>query len=367
MSALDGKVAIVTGAGDGIGLGIARRFARDGATVVVAEVNPATGAASNAAGNFNNAFACPSGLDNNGNCTTTSAGFALAGNFGVVTLDGTTTAPGCAGCGYYTYSQTPLDLARNAATTITGTATPTITGASSTSASGFRQVVIDQQAPSMGGIAVPASITGGSSASFATNAQDNLDIISSDYTLTYAANHPDDVAGMVLIDSTSPRYGEVDGATVHPAPAGSYDIVGRVTAVISSVARLGLGRMFAAIAPADLPPREQAQVKASTATAATLRSTLEEYARANASMVQAASLRDFSNKPLMVLSAGVGSAADWPQKQERLAALSTDSVHRVVDGASHEALVGEETHAATTSRAILEVVSAVRTGQPLSR
>ena len=187
------------------------------------------------------------------------------------------------------------------------------------------------------------------------------------YTLTYAANHPDDVAGMVLIDSTSPRYGEVDGATVHPAPAGAYDIVGRVTAATSSVARLGLGRMFAAIAPADLPPREQAQVQASTATAATLRSTLEEYARANASMVQAASLRDFTNRPLMVLSAGVGSAADWPQKQERLAALSTDSVHRVVDGASHGALVGEETHAATTSRAILEVVSAVRTGQPLSR
>ena len=84
-------------------------------------------------------------------------------------------------------------------------------------------------------------------------------------------------------------------------------------------------------------------------------------------MVEAASLRDFADQPLMVLSAGVGSAADWPQKQERLAALSTDSVHRVIDDASHEALVGDETHAATTSQAILEVVSAVRTGQPLSR
>jgi hypothetical protein len=69
----------------------------------------------------------------------------------------------------------------------------------------------------------------------------------------------------------------------------------------------------------------------------------------------------------MLLSAGVGSAADWPQKQERLAALSTDSVHRVVDGATHGALVAEETHAASTSQAILEVVSAVRSGQPLSR
>src|SRR5688500_5398741 len=41
--ALAGRTAIVTGAGDGIGKGVARRFAAEGARVLVAEIDTANG------------------------------------------------------------------------------------------------------------------------------------------------------------------------------------------------------------------------------------------------------------------------------------------------------------------------------------
>ncbi|MEV0974025.1 SDR family NAD(P)-dependent oxidoreductase [Microtetraspora glauca] len=40
---LAGRVAVITGAGDGIGRGVARRFAAEGAAIVVAEIDEATG------------------------------------------------------------------------------------------------------------------------------------------------------------------------------------------------------------------------------------------------------------------------------------------------------------------------------------
>jgi len=45
MGELEGRVAVITGAGDGIGAALARRFAREGARVVIAELDPERGKA----------------------------------------------------------------------------------------------------------------------------------------------------------------------------------------------------------------------------------------------------------------------------------------------------------------------------------
>ncbi len=49
MSRLQGKVALITGAGSGIGLQAALLFAREGASIAIAEINPETGEAARAA------------------------------------------------------------------------------------------------------------------------------------------------------------------------------------------------------------------------------------------------------------------------------------------------------------------------------
>jgi hypothetical protein len=43
------------------------------------------------------------------------------------------------------------------------------------------------------------------------------------------------------------------------------------------------------------------------------------------------------------------------------------SVHRVIDGATHDSLIADEEDAAATTQAILDVVSSVRSAGPLAR
>ena len=161
------------------------------------------------------------------------------------------------------------------------------------------------------------------------------------YVQTYAARYPSDVAGMVLIDSTAPNAAASDYV------ARPY-VLDRVFALVSTSAQLGLGHLFGA-------------------TAGDVRSTIDEYADARDAVKQAASLTDFGDKPLFVVTAGTGSDAAWFVAQDRMAALSTNSAHRVIQSASHQALVAEPDGAAATARAILDVVASVRSGEPLAK
>jgi hypothetical protein len=122
-------------------------------------IDPATGTTSVTPGSL---FGCPVGWNANaGACQTTALG-------GTIAADPQANGASSGIDGYYTYTGQIIDIARNTGTTVT------------------RRVVVDRNRPRMGGVAVPSTVTGGQSASFATSAVDNLDLVSADYTLNYA-------------------------------------------------------------------------------------------------------------------------------------------------------------------------------------
>jgi pimeloyl-ACP methyl ester carboxylesterase len=180
------------------------------------------------------------------------------------------------------------------------------------------------------------------------------------YVLTFAARYAEDVAGMVLVDSTPPAT----HGTPKAAPS-SYDAMGRVSALLSASARLGTARVLGQFSYGSLPPESRGEARASAATASHVASWVDEYVAAGSSARAARSLVDFDAKPLVVLTAGRGSDEDWLAEQKAMAALSTNSVHRVVAEATHASMLEDEDDATAVTWAIADVVASVRTGSPL--
>lgn len=187
------------------------------------------------------------------------------------------------------------------------------------------------------------------------------------YILTHAYRYPDDVAGMVLIDSTNPAA-HADPAKATAYDASSYDAAtDRVAALGAAAARIGVVRLIGSFAYGDLPPQARGEVRAKTATADYASGWIDEFVQANASGAEAAMLTDFDDKPLVVLTAGAETGAIHDAAQNKLATLSTDSSHRVIEGANHAGLIYNERFAKATTQAILDVVSSIRTNRPLAK
>jgi pimeloyl-ACP methyl ester carboxylesterase len=181
------------------------------------------------------------------------------------------------------------------------------------------------------------------------------------YVQTFAANYPDQVAGLVLLDSTAPKPGPA-----LPPRTESYNLLGRISALLSASAHFGTGRLVAEGSYSSLPPHFRGEARANASTARYLRSSIEEFVTANTSMQQAASLTNLDSKPLVVVTADTGNAAGWEQAQDRMATLSTNSSHRVAKATTHETLLYDEAHSAAASQAIHDVIVSVRTSRPLT-
>jgi pimeloyl-ACP methyl ester carboxylesterase len=188
------------------------------------------------------------------------------------------------------------------------------------------------------------------------------------YVRTYAARYPDEVAGVVLVDSSSPKQ-----VSHQPVTRDSNEPQKQIFAVVPRLARLGVSlaarlgvvRLLSKLAPAspDLPPQQRAQIDALTPSTRQVTT----YALELLAPTQTLRLGSLGNKPLAVVTAPKQAEPGWLKLQDDLATLSSNSIHRVVKGATHTSLLYDRNDAQATSAAIVEVVVAVRNDRPLAR
>ena len=105
----------------------------------------------------------------------------------------------------------------------------------------------------------------------------------------------------------------------------------------------------------------------SMSTATHNRGVRDDVVGLKAALAQAQALTTLGDAPLIVVTAAEDAHEGWLPLQDEMATLSTNSAHRVIQGATHTSLIEDQADSANSIQAILDVVEAVRSGEPLLR
>jgi hypothetical protein len=172
---------------------------------------------------------------------------------------------------------------------------------------------------------------------------------------------------LVLLDSAHP-----DQWTRTPEGQAEYANQSRLYGGGRLLARFGLLRLgpnpFAAT-PADWPADLRAEWRALASTNQFWDTTAAESSAILDTMAQLRAAPPLpAGLPLAVVTAGTNTHADgqWRQYQAELAALSSNSTHVIVEGAGHADLWADARYVPASVDAILQVVDAAQTVQPLN-
>ena len=180
----------------------------------------------------------------------------------------------------------------------------------------------------------------------------------------YAKAYPREVVGMVLIDP-----GTLDDDPRFP-PQWHKELAAeeRLITVARWLAPFGVVRLFRPrMEYYDLPPQQAAASDSFGVTTRYWQTIIDQYRAMPQTLAQEREVTSLGSIPLIVVSATVADDETrrvWTEINGELAELSTNGVHRVVQGATHESLVWEIADAQVTIDSIRRVLDSARTGQP---
>ena len=186
----------------------------------------------------------------------------------------------------------------------------------------------------------------------------------------YASQYPNEVLGIVLVDSAIPLTSMDSGdyEKYKSQNESAYWLL--ATLVRFGAARIIIGREVAGY---GLPPTVAAELTALKSTNQAVDTWDAEVRQSLLKLSQQAkAAEDFGRRPLIILWAGHPELTA-PEDRAKLKTIwsqvavhSSNSVTRVIDGADHGSIQGNEQYAAQISAAIREVIEAAQTGQPLA-
>ena len=183
------------------------------------------------------------------------------------------------------------------------------------------------------------------------------------WTRIYAAQYPEQVAGIVLVDSTFlPEQSDL---------AGWKTLNDVIQVPLWAMWRTGLGRLSGAGTFQQLgyPPDVAREIAAWQSRNQTFDITYAETIHAIEPLsAESAAAEDLGDLPMIVLWASKSDTAQdrLSAYREKLAAVSSNGVTRMIEGANHGSILGNEQYAQQVSDAVLDVMEAARTGQRLT-
>jgi pimeloyl-ACP methyl ester carboxylesterase len=194
------------------------------------------------------------------------------------------------------------------------------------------------------------------------------------YARMYAAEYPEEVVGMVLVDPGHPDMDtRIPALQAQNASDASLVNTMRVLSYFGLPRLLGVGKNNAQ----GLPPQQAAEVNVFASRPQHWATILSLINSTSATYDEVRATGSLENMPLVVISANTawftkGAPADDARNtlndlQSEIAGLSTNSSHRIVDGATHGSLVHNQNDAQAVISAIDDVLTSLQTGQPLTK
>lgn len=180
----------------------------------------------------------------------------------------------------------------------------------------------------------------------------------------YAVQYPQDVSGIILVDSTV-----LPSQSDYPSWKTFNDVV---QAALWAMTRTGVlrltvsGHFQSSGYPADIAQ----ELSARQARNQTFDTTYAETIAVMPAFIEAAApAANLGSLPMAVLWAGAGALAHENSAKVRaeMAGYSSNSVSRMIEGADHGSILGNEAYAQQVSDAILDVIEAAETGKPLAQ